>query len=95
MQKINLYFQILDLSKKVKLKVCIGASSLIFVLLGLFGVFNCCKRRMKDVKYQPETAISNVIPTGTDHTEIDDLEIDDSLYEAIDESKRHTNILKQ
>ncbi|XP_076090029.1 uncharacterized protein LOC143062077 [Mytilus galloprovincialis] len=82
--------QIKDLSKKVKLKVCIGASSLIFVLLGVFGVFYCSKRRMKDVKSNPEKVISNIIPTGTNQTELDDIEMDDSLYEAIDERQQHT-----
>lgn len=50
---------------------------------------------MKDIKSNhfcanPETAISNIIKTRTNQTELDDIEMDDSLYEAIDERQRHT-----
>ncbi|CAC5418447.1 unnamed protein product [Mytilus coruscus] len=79
-----------DLPKTELLKVYIGALSCIFVLLGVFGVFYCCNRQVKDISSQPEKVISNIIPTGTNHTKPDVIEMDESLYETIDESKLHT-----
>ncbi|XP_052093298.1 uncharacterized protein LOC127729497 [Mytilus californianus] len=82
--------QIKDLPKTEIRKVYIGALSCIFVLLGVFGVFYCCNRQIKDIRSQPEKVISNIIPTGTNHTKSDVIEMDESLYETIDESKLHT-----
>lgn len=88
---ITKYYNFIDISKTELLMLYTGASSAIFVLLGMIGITKCLKKRIRLSKSRGVKPIEEEDHLPEEHRTLEAFGLHESVYEIIDDS--HLDII--